>query len=50
MKQILLTQGRFALVDDGDFDWLNQYKWCVNSCNYAGRYNKKNIQQCTDLF
>jgi len=27
MKQIILTQGRVALVDDADFDWLNQWKW-----------------------
>lgn len=27
MKQIPLTQGKFALVDDADFDWLNQWKW-----------------------
>ena len=29
MKQIKLTQGQVALVDDADFDWLNQWKWCV---------------------
>ncbi len=27
VKQIELTQGRFALVDDADFGWLSQYKW-----------------------
>lgn len=27
MKQIPLTQGQFALVDDEDYDWLMQWKW-----------------------
>jgi len=27
VKLIALTQGRFAKVDDADFDWLNQWKW-----------------------
>ena len=26
-RKIQLTQGKFALVDDVDFDWLNQWKW-----------------------
>lgn len=26
-KYIPLTKGKFALVDDADFDWLNQWKW-----------------------
>ncbi len=29
MKEILLTQGQVALVDDEDYDEINQYKWCV---------------------
>ncbi len=35
MRRIPLTQGTFALVDDKDFDYLNQWKWCV--------YNKNNF-------
>lgn len=27
MKKIHLTQDKYAIVDDDDFDWLNQWKW-----------------------
>ena len=29
MQQIKLTQGKFAMVDDEDFERVNQFKWCV---------------------
>jgi hypothetical protein len=27
VKEIQLTQGQFAQVDDADYEWLNQWKW-----------------------
>ena len=30
MKQIALTQGRFAIVDDEDFERLNAISWCYS--------------------
>lgn len=27
MKKISLVNGGYTLVDDGDFDWLNQWRW-----------------------
>jgi len=37
MKQIPLTKGTFAIVDDEDFDFLNQYKWKLSTKGYAER-------------
>lgn len=53
MKEIKLSQqGKYknkfvALIDDGDYDFLNQWRWCVQKCKrtfYASRQisvNKK---------
>ena len=30
MREISLTQGKVALVDDSDYDWLNQWNWIVS--------------------
>lgn len=29
MRKILLTQNQFALVDNDDYDYINQWKWCA---------------------
>lgn len=38
MKQIPLTKGYFAIVDDEDFEWLSQWKW-----QYQGGYARATI-------
>jgi hypothetical protein len=44
MKLIPLTQGKFAKVDDEDYDWLMQWKWCATLSArgtwYARRYEE----------
>jgi hypothetical protein len=40
MKKIFLTKGMFTLVDDGDFDYLNQWKWHLSAKGYAVRKPK----------
>ena len=36
MKKIPLTQGKFAIVDDEDYEWLMQWKWSYHN-GYARR-------------
>ena len=33
MREVKLTQGKVAIVDHDDYDWLNQWKWSL-----SGRY------------
>jgi hypothetical protein len=36
-KKIKLTRGQEAIVDDQDFEWLNQWMWYCNGDGYAAR-------------
>jgi len=33
MKEIELTKGKIAIVDDEDFEWLSQWSWCYAEKN-----------------
>lgn len=48
-KWIPLTQGKFALVDDEDFDEINHYKWCAVKVAKRGNrdifYAKNTVQK-----
>ena len=46
MKEIALTQGQIAIVDDEDFQGLSEFKWCamLDPCTggfYAGRNTRR---------
>jgi hypothetical protein len=33
LKRIPLTKGKFTIVDDEDYKWLSQWKWCARKDN-----------------
>ncbi len=43
MKYIMLTKGRKAIVDNDDFEYLNQWKWHYSSYGYAVRTSRNSI-------
>lgn len=41
MRQISLTKGAYATVDDADFEALSKYSWCFSNTGYAVRGTMK---------
>jgi len=41
MKKIPLNKGKFALVDDKDYETLSVYKWYITPAGYASRHQTK---------
>lgn len=39
LKNIKKEIINYALIDDEDFEWLNKYRWCINS-QYASRTSR----------
>ncbi len=40
-KKIPLTQGQAAIVDDDDFEFVNQWKWCARFLKTNNNRNNK---------
>ena len=44
MREIVLTQGKVALVDDEDFELVSQWKWCA----MRGKHTWYAVRGCAD--
>lgn len=44
-KEIPLTQGKVALVDAEDYDWLNQWKWYASKQKNGSFYAMRRIKE-----
>lgn len=44
-KEIILTRGMIALVDDDVYEWASRYSWHIVSHGYAGHTLPKNLRK-----
>lgn len=52
-REIPLTKGKVAIVDDADYEWLSRWKWCYirtsEGCEYVMRKIRRDGRQMTIL-
>ena len=60
MKKIFLTQGQTTIVDDADYEWLNQWSWVASYApemdtyyatrqEYLGNYTQRTIKMHREI-
>lgn len=44
-REIPLTKGMVAIVDEADFEWLSRFKWCASKGNSGEFYAVRNLRK-----